>query len=1133
MSKLHLSFDFCFKDLYEISGLRLLDQKFLKFLNASDESLFERLLNARQNSPKNQSELLIAIAPYVEDFLSHLFQIEKCVRKLQEQHHQLAPVYAFKRQFIQRRAAKKFSPEQASGFDSQSLKQSLETEFKESFSELTFARHVMQWLSSEETYQPQIEIALGYAAWASLSPEGKLAHKDGFLFKLPQRIDPHNLISFESQNQGMHTRESLPREHLISREGFQHRESKASFEKALDQAHYCIGCHKQNKDSCSKGLKDPTTHSFQTNIHDIVLSGCPLEVKVSEMNIVKAQGLVLGALAIIMIDNPMVAATGDRICNDCMKACIFQKQDPVDVPMVETQILKDVLSLPWGFEIYSLLARWNPLNFSYPFPKNSTGYKVLVVGMGPAGFTLAHHLLNEGHTVVAIDGLKIEPFPLQFTGSLFEPIQDVTTLYESLDERIMAGFGGVAEYGITVRWNKNFLKLIRLLLERRQDFHLFGNVRFGGTLTPEQAFEMGFDHIALCTGAGQPKTLPLKNFLVRGVRQASDFLMSLQLTGAAKMSSIANLQLRLPALVIGGGLTAIDTATEALAYYPLQVEKFLRRYESLVDEIGEDKVHKGWNKEEKEIAEEFLTHAHSLRLEHAQAFKENRTPDILGLLNKWGGITIIYRNDFKHSPSYRLNPEEVFKALQEGIQLTSSMLPKRFSVDGFRHVNALIGEHNRTEVSLPARSILIATGTRPNTVLVQEYPNIFQCNDNYLSAIDSNGLTIKPELTPKPGTPQILTARMADGRGISFFGDLHPSYAGNVVKAMASAKQGYPLISEIMLRKPPQIAPNLIEKLNSDLVAYIHTVTRLTSSIIEIIVHAPLAAANFKPGQFYRLQNFESSAQMINGTKLAFEAIALTGASVDIQEGLISLVVLEMGGSSRLCTLLRPSEPIALMGPTGSPTEIVSNQKILLIGGGLGNAVLFSIGHALRAQGCQVLYAAGYHRPEDLFKRQEIERAADIVLWCCEQDPSIAIHRPQDRAFKGTVLNGLQNYVMEGHVAEGSLDRMIVIGSDRMMAAASQAKQSWLKPFLSSQHVAIASINSPMQCMMKGICGQCLQSHTDPLTGQETTLFSCMDQDQSLTTVDFNSLKQRLNQNGASEKLTDLWIQSCLRKIKL
>jgi len=69
----------------------------------------------------------------------------------------------------------------------------------------------------------------------------------------------------------------------------------------------------------------------------------------------------------------------------------------------------------------------------------------------------------------------------------------------------MAGFGGVAEYGITVRWDKNFLKLVRLLLERRAQFAMYGGVRFGGTVTVEDAFELGFDHVALCMGAESPR----------------------------------------------------------------------------------------------------------------------------------------------------------------------------------------------------------------------------------------------------------------------------------------------------------------------------------------------------------------------------------------------------------------------------------------------------------------------------------------------------------------------------------------------------------------------------------------------------------------------------------------------------
>ena len=81
------------------------------------------------------------------------------------------------------------------------------------------------------------------------------------------------------------------------------------------------------------------------------------------------------------------------------------------------------------------------------------------------------------------------------------------------------------------------------------------------------------------------------------------------------------------------------------------------------------------------------------------------------------------------------------------------------------------------------------------------------------------------------------------------------------------------------------------------------------------------------------------------------EGLALTGAWVDNERGLLSTIVLEMGGSSDLCALLKPGEPVVLMGPTGTPTETPGRETVLLPGGGLGNAVLFSIGQTLRDAG--------------------------------------------------------------------------------------------------------------------------------------------------------------------------------------
>ncbi len=248
----------------------------------------------------------------------------------------------------------------------------------------------------------------------------------------------------------------------------------------------------------------------------------------------------------------------------------------------------------------------------------------------------------------------------------------------------MAGFGGVAEYGITVRWDKNFLKIVRLLLERRAQFAMYGGVRFGGTITIDGAFALGFDHVALCAGAGRPTVIPMPNNLAPGVRQASDFLMALQLTGAAKTSSIANLSVRLPVVVIGGGLTAIDTATESLAYYPVQVEKFLSRYETLVAERGEEAVRAQWNAAEREAAAEFIAHARAIRAEREAARRDGRPPHLAELIDGWGGVTIAYRRRLIDAPSYTLNHEEVAKAMEEGIRFAELLTPVAVEVDEFR-----------------------------------------------------------------------------------------------------------------------------------------------------------------------------------------------------------------------------------------------------------------------------------------------------------------------------------------------------------------------------------------------------------------------------------------------------------------
>ncbi|HET7671775.1 MAG TPA: FAD-dependent oxidoreductase [Burkholderiales bacterium] len=1124
---MQLGFGITFPDLYERDGLIKVDRAFAAYLGEADRALADRLASARASppAPREESELLIALAPHVEDFVARLFNIEREAQALAARHNELAPLYSVKRQFVQRRALHKVKS--LDGFDPAATERKL---FGGAFTELEFAQRISAWLQNEPAHADELELAARYAAWATTTPAGKAKHAHGVLFKTPHKLDFMRLVPVRTDTSRGFAEHRL--EHLRHRDGFALTDAGTDLTGALDEANYCIWCHEQGKDSCSKGLREKApAQGFRKTVFGVPLAGCPLEEKISEFHMVKARGQPLAALGIIAVDNPMMAATGHRICNDCMKSCIYQKQDPVDIPQAETRTLKDVLELPWGFEIYSLLTRWNPFDVRRPYPKDPSGKRVLVVGLGPAGFTLAHHLMNDGHVVVGIDGLKIEPLDANVSGvdplgnrAAFAPIRDIAQLREPLGERVMAGFGGVAEYGITVRWDKNFLKIIRLLLERRREFAMFGGVRFGGTLTIDEAFADGFDHIALCAGAGRPTVLDIPNGFARGVRAASDFLMALQLTGAAKRESIANLQIRLPVVVIGGGLTAIDTATESLAYYAIQVEKFLTRYEALGEEPS------AWNAEERAIAKEFLAHARALRT----APPEER----LQLLQSWGGATIAYRRRLVDSPSYTLNHEEVEKALEEGITFAEGLSPSRIEIDEFGHARAVTFSAEGKEIQLPARSVLIAAGTQPNTVLAREEGVTLELDGKYFLACDENGAPVRPERhTSKPETPDVLLHKYDDGRFMSFFGDLHPSYFGNVVKAMGSAKQGYPVVSRILAKvsASEEDSVRFLARLNRDLRAVVHEVRRLTPRIVEVVLRAPVAARRFHPGQFYRMQNFEALALRVPGTTLAMEGLALTGAWVDKDRGLISVIALEMGGSADLLAYLRPGEPVVLMGPTGTPTEIPAGETVVLAGGGLGNAVLFSIGRALRAAGSRVIYFAGYKTIGDRYRVEDIEASSDVVIWCCDEAPGFPPRRAQDRTFVGNIVQAMQAYASGALGSQpipfSAANRIIAIGSDRMMAAVALARHGVLAPHLRKDHVAIGSINSPMQCMMKEICAQCLQPHVDPASGKTTYVFSCFNQDQPLDQVDFAALAQRLAQNGVQEKLTALWIGRCLRQL--
>ena len=313
-------------------------------------------------------------------------------------------------------------------------------------------------------------------------------------------------------------------------------------------------------------------------------------------------------------------------------------------------------------------------------------------------------------------------------------------------------------------------------------------------------------------------------------------------------------------------------------------------------------------------------------------------------------------------------------------------------------------------------------------------------------------------------------------------------------------------------------------------------VERLTPTIVEVVVRAPAAARHFQPGQFFRLQNFEALARTVERhAACMMEGLALTGAWVDKAKGLLSLIVLEMGGSSRLCAGLEPGEPVVVMGPTGTPTEIPQRRVgRRCAGGGLGNAVLFSIGKALRARGNRVLYFAAYRKREDIYKIDEIEAAADQIVWSVDGGELPDAAPPAGPRLPRQRRAGDARPTRSGELGEVTVPLADCAAHHRHRqrphdgGGEGRAPRRCCAPHFKPDHVAIASINSPMQCMMKEICAQCLQRHIDPVTGKETIVFSCSNQDQPQDAVDWKNLADRLRQNTVQEKLTDRWVQRLL-----
>jgi len=534
---------YSYEDLFDPMRLKDLADDFDKFFKEKNKERFDDFSGYRDSSGLGFtnleiSNILIDSSYILNDFLVELFRLEKEQAKFIREIESEKKILEFKSVF-QKKILKKFKDQDLQLFDWNELDSFADKVKQTAFSEYDFslknheekytACFFLELIDIEKSYRwfyagdkfapenytipPEVKIKADKII-SSLRSAGMIKTREGdetqsdldifnfiltelekwifakrsfdphvknwIIYKEPEKLDFMHLVKYEHPDDFEPEFMQGSSGSFRYRLGFKLTDTRMNKRQVLNEVDYCMYCHDRDKDTCSKGLNDRFGNK-KVNTLGIELNGCPLNEKISEMQFVRKLGFPIASLALVIIDNPNVPGTGHRICNDCMKSCIFQTQEPVNIPEVETNVLTDIFKLPYGYEIYSLLTRWNPLNIKRPYPLPYNGKNVLVVGMGPAGYTVSHYLLNEGFGVAGIDALKIEKVHQKYCGvkdekgftKFPEPVKYFyEEIEEDLDKRILQGFGGVSEYGITVRWDKNFLTAIYINLSRRSHFRL-------------------------------------------------------------------------------------------------------------------------------------------------------------------------------------------------------------------------------------------------------------------------------------------------------------------------------------------------------------------------------------------------------------------------------------------------------------------------------------------------------------------------------------------------------------------------------------------------------------------------------------------------------------------------------------
>ncbi len=256
----------------------------------------------------------------------------------------------------------------------------------------------------------------------------------------------------------------------------------------------------------------------------------------------------------------------------------------------------------------------------------------------------------------------------------------------------------------------------------------------------------------------------------------------------------------------------------------------------------------------------------------------------------------------------------------------------------------------------------------------------------------------------------------------------------------------------------------------------------LAPAIKLIEVENRIMAEKAKPGQFVMLRVSEEG-----------ERIPLTISDYNAEKGTITIIFQEVGKTTELLGLLKEGDSILdLVGPLGKPTELDSLERVAVIGGGLGTALIFSQVKEMHRNGTRVDVIIGARNADLIILEEEIRPYCEGV-YIATDDGS--------RGQKGFVTDVLRKLIEDGN----KYDRVVAVGPLIMMKVVSNLTKEYGIP-------TVVSMN-PIMIDGTGMCGGCR------LTVGGETRFACVDGPEfDGHLVDFDEAMRRQNMYKSEEK---------------